>query len=157
MRHGPAEDHSASGRDEDRALTPSGRDRVRDVVKVLSREGELPARLLTSRLVRALQTAEIVALATEGVKMETVRELAPGGDGLALVTRLAHEGATAAMVVGHEPDLSSLVEELLGAQMPTSMDKAMVVALELVAGDAASLRFILEPRSLALAHDHRAP
>jgi phosphohistidine phosphatase SixA len=124
-------------------------------VKVLRREEELPARLLTSRLVRAVQTAEIVALATEGVKLETVHELAPAGDAVALVARLAHEGATTAMVVGHEPDLSSLVEALLDAPMPTPMDKAMVVALELVSGDSASLRFIVEPRSLALVHDHR--
>lgn len=61
MRHGPAEDHAASGRDFDRALTASGRERVRDVARALVEGGEAPLVILTSPLVRALQTAEIVA------------------------------------------------------------------------------------------------
>jgi phosphohistidine phosphatase len=161
MRHGPAEDHSATGRDEDRMLTPSGRDRVRDVVRVLVREGELPVSILTSKLVRASETAGIVALAMKAAGRDgapvTAHDLAPGGNGLGLVKRLVAEGRDAPMVVGHEPDLSSLVETLLAAPMPVAMDKAMVVALELGDADVVTLRFILDPRSLELVHDARAP
>jgi phosphohistidine phosphatase len=159
MRHGPAEDHSATGRDEVRALTASGRDRVCDVVRVLVREGELPGRLLTSSLVRASQTAEIVAIAMEAAgkdgKTETAHALAPGGKQLGLVRRLQTDGGPAAMIVGHEPDLSSSIEQLLGHPLPLPMDKAMVVALELE-GDVATLRFILEPYALTLVHDQRS-
>ena len=35
MRHGPAEDDSPTGRDADRALTTSGRDRTRSVARAL--------------------------------------------------------------------------------------------------------------------------
>jgi phosphohistidine phosphatase len=157
MRHGPAEDHAASGRDEDRALTPSGRERVRGVARMLASERELPSRILTSRLVRATQTAEIVSVAQMkagiDVPLETVKDLAPGGDNLALVEQLKAEGPRSAMLVGHEPDLSTLVDELLGAPMPLSMDKGMVVALEV--GEGVALRFIVDARTLAILHDHR--
>ena len=59
MRHGPAEDHHAAG-DAARALTTSGRERVRQVAELLVTEGEAPKHIVSSPLVRALQTAEIV-------------------------------------------------------------------------------------------------
>jgi len=159
MRHGPAEDHAPTGRDEDRALTSKGRDRVRSVARWLVEAGELPGRILTSRLVRAAQTGEIVSTTAAGTGkgpgMEVAGELAPGGHGLALVRRLHAAADHAPMLVGHEPDLSSLVERLLGESMPVPMDKGMVVALELGKGDSAKLRFILEPRGVVILHDRR--
>jgi len=160
MRHGPAEDQSATGRDEDRALTTPGRERVRGVVRLLLGEGEMPARVLASRLVRAQQTADLVVAAAKAGgwrgATETVPELAPGGRGVELVRALFVAGAVAPMVVGHEPDLTALVERLLDAALPAPMDKAMVVALEVHADGPATLRFIIEPRNPALLHDGRA-
>ena len=84
MRHGPAEDQAASGIDEDRALSTPGRERVRAVAKILTAEGEEPAQVVTSPLVRAVQTAEIVAIATKlsdrGGTVTVLRDLAPGGE-----------------------------------------------------------------------------
>lgn len=160
MRHGPAEDQSATGRDEDRALTPSGRDRVRGVAGWLVKRGELPGRIVTSRLVRAAQTADIVqsAMSAAGtqVGIETAREMAPGGSSFELVQgfREGGEAVDSRMVVGHEPDLSQLVERLVGEAMHVGMDKAMVVALELE-GEKVSLRWILDPRSLEIVPDPR--
>jgi phosphohistidine phosphatase SixA len=62
------------------------------------------------------------------------------------------------MVVGHEPDLSHLVSELLGRRMPVPMEKSMVVGLHLADMPAlgrARLRFILDPKELAWLHDGR--
>jgi phosphohistidine phosphatase len=159
MRHGAAEDHAASGMDGDRALTSSGRERVRAVAKALADAGEVPLAIVTSPLVRAVQTAEIVALVTKlGDRDGTVsvrREVAPGGTSAHLVRTLAGDGAKRVMVVGHEPDLSGLVSELLGS-FGRAFDKAMVVGLYLPAdGGRARLRFILEPKALRLDPDHR--
>ena len=132
MRHGPAEEQAASGLDGDRALTSAGRERVRNVAKALSLAGEEPARIVTSPLVRAVQTAEIVAIVTKlgerDGSVEVRREMAPGGDGAELAHRLAAEGAKRVMVVGHEPDLSAMLVALLGS-FSRPFDKAMVVAL----------------------------
>ena len=178
MRHGPAEDTSQTGRDGDRALTIEGRDRTRAVARALAAEGEAPLTIVSSPLVRALQTAEIVAAVTDVEKrvreakdaggapgaVEIRREMAPGGDALGLVLELARSGRKRAMVVGHEPDLSMLVARLAGHHPPQGMLKSMVVGIKVDAspGDASSdagagrddsrmhtaLRFVLDPKTL---------
>ncbi len=174
MRHGPAEDVAPTGRDADRALTPSGRERVREVAKLLSAEKEEPLVVLSSPLVRALQTAEIVANVTKlderAVKedaalsgtVEVRGEMAPGKDAEALVWELAQRGKKRVMIVGHEPDLSMLVADLVGNVLPEGMLKAMVVGLKLtpkasedrreVEGRAfdARLLFVLQPKKLVV-------
>jgi len=154
MRHGSAEDHSESGIDGDRALTPAGRERVRAVAKVLVDANEEPMHIVTSPLVRAVQTAEIVALVTRlgdrGGVLEVRRDLAPGGDAVSLVRRLAHEGKKRVLLAGHEPDCSGLVAALVEG-FGRSFDKAMVVGLHVPdQGPGARLRFILDPKKLEL-------
>jgi phosphohistidine phosphatase len=159
LRHGPAEDHAPSGIDADRALTSSGRDRVRDVAKALVDADETPLTIITSPLVRCVQTSEIVAIATklshrDGM-VETRRELAPGGDSISLARLFASESRARILFCGHEPDLSHLVSTLLGERMIVPMQKAMVVGLQLPATGNAKLRFILDPKTLAFDPDGR--
>lgn len=161
MRHGTAEDEAASGRDADRALTTSGRDRTRSVARALVTENEAPLTIVSSPLVRALQTAEIVASVTELEKregasgvVEVRRELAPGGDGLGLVAEMVRSGRKRVMVVGHEPDLSTLVSSLIGRVPEQGMLKSMVVGIKVdaaaegSAGLTSAFRFVLDPKSL---------
>lgn len=158
MRHGPAEDEAPDGLDSSRALTIAGRERVRQVGKALDAIGESPKVVVSSPLVRALQTAEIVhqALAVPGA-VEATRALAPRGPAIDLVRGAAASGRRRLMVVGHEPDLSLLVAQLLGAPLSHGFMKAMIVSLRVTPGDAgeASLRFVLEPKTLQLLVDHR--
>ncbi len=156
MRHGPAEDDSPTGRDADRALMASGRERVRAVAKALVDGDEAPALILSSPLVRALQTAEIVAaVAKVEAPVEVRREMEPSGRALALIDELFAAKRKRVMLVGHEPDLSILVERLAGEGPAAGMQKAMVVGMKLAAdesggsGWAATLRFVLDPKSLA--------
>jgi phosphohistidine phosphatase len=172
MRHGPAEDDSVTGRDADRALTPAGRERVTAVAKALVEAGEIPFAILSSPLVRAVETAEIVAEVThlarrarEDAKaqlggatggIEVRRELGMGTEKLPLLAELVRAGRKRVMIVGHEPDLSMLVMSLVGPALHSAgMGKAMVVGAKLspdprVAGleFRSTLRFILEPKTL---------
>jgi phosphohistidine phosphatase len=176
MRHGPAEDQSDSGLDGDRALTASGRERVRAVAKLLVDLGEAPLAVITSPLVRAVQTAEIVAVVTQlgqgHGSVEVRREMSPSGDTSSLVDALLAEGRKRAMVVGHEPDLGELVTALLGKNsFRRAFEKAMVVGLHVSvasgvagaiepaapAGRRSRLRFILDPKALRLDPDARTP
>jgi phosphohistidine phosphatase len=158
MRHGPAEDYAETGRDEDRSLTEKGRERVRAVARLLALRGELPGRIVTSPLVRAAQTAEIAAIVFKAAgwagPVVTDARLAAGRATAESVGAIAVQSGDAPMVVGHEPDLSSLLAELLGAPLPVPMDKAMVVALEGVDASAASLRFIVEPKTPEVLFQH---
>lgn len=154
MRHGPAEDDSPTGRDADRALTPQGRDRTRSVARALVDDGEAPLAIVSSPLVRALQTAEIVAAIAGVDAVEVRREMAPAGDSLSLVGELVSAGRKRVMVVGHEPDVSMLVLRLAGRSPDHGMAKAMVVGLRCETNAAADrgieskLRFVLEPKAL---------
>lgn len=151
MRHGPAEDYAASGRDFDRALTGSGKDRVRAVAQRLVEMDEAPKLIVASPLVRAQQTADIVAKEIRLGAIETERDLAPGGDGVTFVRSAATLGRKRLMVVGHEPDLSDLVTQLLGAPFGFDMLKAMVVGLRITPGEKAEMRFVLDPKTLEIA------
>jgi phosphohistidine phosphatase len=176
MRHGPAEDQSDSGQDGDRALTPSGRERVRAVANLLVELDEAPVTIITSPLVRAVQTAEIIAVVTQRAQakgmVEVRREMSPSGGPAELVGRLVTEGRKRTLIVGHEPDLSELVATLLGKDsFRRSFDKAMVVGLHVTSlsnpassraarpakGIRTKLRFILDPKALRLDPDVRTP
>jgi phosphohistidine phosphatase len=159
MRHGPAEEAAPSGIDADRALTSAGRNRVHDVARELTAAGEEPLHIVTSPLVRAVQTAEIVAIVTKlgdrRGSVEVRRDVAPGGDSVKLAYRLAAEGAKRVMLVGHEPDLSALLATLLG-DFSHPFEKAMVVAIHPVAaGTRSKLRFVLDPKLLKLQTEPR--
>jgi phosphohistidine phosphatase len=173
MRPGPAEDQSSSGQDGDRALTASGRERVRAVAKVLVDVEEVPLAIITSPLVRAVQTAEVVAMVTRVGQgkgsVEVRREMSPSGNAAALVNSLVAEGRKRAMIVGHEPDLGDLVTTLLeDGSFRRGFEKAMVVGLQVAvpatrqgqlsaeAGRRTRLRFVLDPKALRLDPDLRA-
>jgi phosphohistidine phosphatase len=156
MRHGPAEDQAPTGRDFDRKLTSSGRARTEIAAQELGR-WELPKRVVSSPLVRTIETAEVV-IAALGLpfEFETREELAPGGDSLRLLGELALQGAKRVVLIGHEPDVSTLTASLL----PTwsrSFDKSMIVGLELDRAalahrtkdaSSAKLRFVIDPKRL---------
>lgn len=148
MRHGPAEDQAASLRDFDRALTQSGRGVVAKVARVLREKGALPTRMLSSPLVRARETAEIVvehAVPTLSIEIES--EIGPGGDLRGLL--LSHASQLGApMFVGHEPDVSSVTAQLTGS-LGSGFDRAMIAAIDLEAGARASLAWILDPRTMS--------
>ena len=176
MRHGPAADDSPSGRDADRALTAAGRERVAAVAQALFDNGEAPFAILSSPLVRAVETAEIVSevthlarraredqkakLAGATGEIEIRRELGMGTEKLPLLAELVRAKRKRVMIVGHEPDLSMLVMSLVGKELESGMGKGMVVGVKLtkdpgVAGleFRSSLRFVLEPKSLSWQRD----
>src|SRR5215475_10213162 len=100
--------------DEERWLTDKGRGVARKVGERLRDEGHAPDAIVTSPLVRAVQTAELVGrgLKYKGV-VEVLAELAPDGSIGAAAAALAERGGLV-MVVGHEPGISALASHLAG-------------------------------------------
>ena len=118
MRHGIAVVRGADFADDSkRPLTPEGKKKVKEIASGLKRLGVSLDWVVTSPLVRALETAEIVAETLgPNLPMDFCDALRPGGSAEALVTFLAkYPNRKRVLVAGHEPDLGSLAVRLIGA------------------------------------------
>ena len=123
IRHAIAEDKEAfaeSGRDDDqRPLTQAGRGKMRRAAQGLRVVAGRVALLASSPLVRARETAEIVAPELGASRVEIVEALRPDQSYDELVKWLrSHsmpndDGDRVVAVVGHEPHLSGLVTWLM--------------------------------------------
>ena len=119
MRHGIAVDRGTSGYAENakRPLTPEGKNKTRLIAKGLIRLGLDLDWIVSSPLVRAVETAGLVSEELETrVPIDLCDALAPGGSAESLISYLAKQvNRRRVMVVGHEPDLSDLAARLMGA------------------------------------------
>lgn len=119
IRHARAEDRSgsfSSKRDADRRLTDDGRKDMRKAAKGLHEVAPAIDALATSPLVRARETAEIVAKVFGLREVTELALLAPASEHEALIAWLTEHPADATVaIVGHEPDLSSFASLLIGA------------------------------------------
>jgi phosphohistidine phosphatase len=117
LRHGIAVDpESWSGDDADRPLTREGRDRMEREAKAIARLSLDLDRIVTSPLLRAKETAEIVAERLEMQNKISEDSRLAGGFGtepLRAILR-AHAGASAIMLVGHEPSMSATIGHAIG-------------------------------------------
>jgi phosphohistidine phosphatase len=117
VRHAQAEDAGTwPGADADRPLTEKGRARMERAAKALAALDLGIDALVTSPLLRAKQTAAIVAKRLgHATRLREDARLADGF-GLALLHAILveHGDASAVMLVGHEPSMSRLVAELAG-------------------------------------------
>lgn len=115
LRHGKAEDSNPGG-DTARALVEKGRRQARDAGILLKSSGLLPEIVLTSPLVRARQTAEEFCNAA-GIPGPVVQSwLASGMIPQTTLTELVgFREFSRVAIVGHEPDISGLLQWILGA------------------------------------------
>jgi phosphohistidine phosphatase len=134
IRHGEAGDDAP--RDELRSLTMRGRATVARVGRALRRRGGDFSLIASSPLVRALQTAEIIATGVGyGGRVIVNEVLVPEGRvsrALAWLGTLESEDSVA--LVAHEPILSSLAGALLGAERFPALRKGEALRLRLPEG-----------------------
>jgi len=159
IRHAIAEDReefALSGRDDRfRPLTPRGRRRMRRAAGGLRVVVPDIALLAASPLVRAVQTADVLAEVYGGVERDTWSELSPGVGPSRLVDRLRSfhvEGGPVA-VVGHEPDLGELVSWLLSGRVSSFVElkkgSACLLGFEGDPGpERARLHWLMQPGQL---------
>jgi phosphohistidine phosphatase len=116
IRHAQAVPQGSGIADADRPLTPEGERRFRAAARGLARLLPSPDALLTSPLLRARQTAALAASAWTGIEPVVEPALASGSVD-AILAALEHRPREATIaLVGHEPTVSSLVAELVGAR-----------------------------------------
>ncbi len=115
LRHGKAEDGSAEGGDEARRLTMKGAEEILGVGLWMAAQGLTFDLIAASPLVRAQETAAIIAGVLEYKKKPASWDvLAPGGEPDAVCHAISRHGKSSAiLLVGHEPLLSSLISRII--------------------------------------------
>jgi phosphohistidine phosphatase len=147
IRHAEAGDDAP--RDEERALTDRGRTDCRRVGRALARRGVKFAAVISSPLVRAVQTAEIVLAALDQRVRVTVSDSllpeARPGEVVTLLGSLASKKSVA--LVAHEPILSGVAAALLGLPRYPSLRKAEALRIRLPDGPGrtGTLRWRIDP------------
>lgn len=133
VRHGIAAERGKEWPDDTaRPLTHKGAARMREIAAGLADLGVELDLILTSPLVRARQTAEVLKEGLGGsVPLEETTVLAPGGSPAALIDRLkSAKRAERIALVGHEPDLGQLAAFLIGARAPLVFKKGGVCRID---------------------------
>lgn len=138
LRHAKAQDRSELLADMDRSLTDKGRQQARQVGHWLARQQLLPDLILSSPYPRAWQTAALCQQAAEcDCRCEQQAWLAHG-------TALSEQAAALAallptlpahtLLVGHEPEFSLLLADLLAiAPKQLTVRKASLWCVEITA------------------------
>lgn len=139
VRHAAAVERTSGVPEEWRYLTPEGRAFFRKTAKTVLKKGIEPNLIITSPLLRAVQTADILAETISHIgPLIVADELAPGFDMAALERLLdAYRSVDELVLVGHEPDLSRIIAALLSIEGGFNFKKGGVVKLKV---DPAGLR-----------------
>jgi phosphohistidine phosphatase len=149
IRHGEAGDDAP--RDEARSLTLRGRASVTRVGRALRRRGGDFTLIVSSPLVRAVQTAEIVAAAVGyGGRLVVSEALEPEARVSRTVAWLATlEGEDSVALCAHEPILSSLAGALLRVDRFAALRKGEALRLRLPEGPGhpGELRWRIDPET----------
>jgi phosphohistidine phosphatase len=140
LRHGDAEPHGTRP-DAERRLTAHGEDQARTAGVALARLQVDFDAILFSPKTRARQTAELAAVQWSEEQRARLSVHPP----LAELAGLTADGRL--LLVGHEPDLSSIAGDLTGARIDLKKGGLAVVRLEGAGGE---LTVLLRPRELAL-------
>jgi phosphohistidine phosphatase len=147
--------------DDDRPLTPEGIHKFRLAARGLKSLGPTPERIVSSPLVRARQTAEILrdAMAPD-LELTIEPHLEPGGDFDATARALLEHPEETIAIVGHEPHVSGFTAFLLtgGDSRADLVFKKGAAALVTFPGrveaGAGTLSWLIQPGALrALAGD----
>lgn len=118
MRHAQA-DSSFQGADFDKPLTEEGKQHQTVVANYLEMKGWLPERILTSPLLRARQTAQIIANKNSHVVIDPVEALGEYFDSEEIIQALDRHNLQCQAVIGHAPTLGYLIAKLIGR--PTTL------------------------------------
>jgi phosphohistidine phosphatase len=154
IRHGIAEQTASGAKGQDdalRELTKAGKQKMRRAAEGLAKVVPEIDRIASSPLIRAAQTAEILADAYEGVKTVQIAALSPRKPPAQLVEWLnAHPGDATVALVGHEPHLSTFLCWLLTGLQESFVElkkggMAMIEIASPVTAGRAKLLWLLKP------------
>ena len=132
LRHGDALE-TPFYKDFDRPLSDLGRRQIQSVAHFLEAARISPRLILTSPLVRARQTCEMIAESLNAVDTITTDALRSGADSVEALKEINAHEVESMLLIGHEPQLSGLVSLLTGGdeQFRVEMKKASLACVEI--------------------------
>jgi phosphohistidine phosphatase len=154
IRHAVAEERGDEWPDDaKRPLSDDGASRMRKAARGLDRLGVTLDVVVTSPLVRAKQTAELVAAAMNPrPPIVTAESLAPGGTYQEVVTDLEKQSRrTRIAIVGHEPGIGEFAARLVGSRHSLEFKKGAVCRIDVDAlppSGPGDMRWLLTPKIL---------
>jgi phosphohistidine phosphatase len=139
--------------DNKRPLTERGIARFREGLAALKTLDVAIDEIFTSPLVRAKQTADLLAAGVSGKPpVKLLDALAPGHTATQVMTQLARAAKRRRIaLVGHEPDLGELAAHLIGAQRAILIKKGGICRIDvgsLTSRRAGSLIWFATPKML---------
>jgi phosphohistidine phosphatase len=139
--------------DTKRPLTERGISRFKEAVAGLKPLEAAIDEIFTSPLVRAKQTADLLAAGIDGrPTVKILDALAPGHSPATVMAQLAKEAKRRRIaLVGHEPDLGELAAYLIGARRPLPFKKGGMCRIDVAAltsKPAGSLVWFVTPKLL---------
>ena len=139
--------------DAKRPLTERGMSRFKEGIGGLTSLDSAIDEIFTSPLVRAKQTADLLAAGIEGrPTVKLLDALAPGYAPAALMAQLAKAAKRRRIaLVGHEPDLGELAAYLIGARRPLPFRKGGMCRIDvggLTSKRAGALIWFVTPKVL---------
>jgi phosphohistidine phosphatase len=155
VRHAIAEERGDRFPDDSlRPLSAKGIERFQKVARGLRALDVSFDRILTSPLVRARQTADILAQEVEGrPDVLEVRGLVPDGTFEDMCAALeACRGLSSIALVGHEPSIGKVAARLLGLRVPLEFKKGAICRVDvdtLPPAGPGSLRWFAWPKMVA--------
>ncbi len=150
LRHGIAEEASAGKADEERALTSEGHAEMKQIARGLEEAFPKALAIYSSPLLRATQTALWVSKGYRSrLKLHTVGALRPAATTAEFRDFIDGIQERRAIIVGHEPNLSTIVMQLIGLSTGrVELQKGGCYGVRLRADGDAALEWLLSPRIL---------
>ncbi len=150
LRHAIAEARRQGRPDATRALTPSGRRKLRAVLSRARDAGVSPAVILTSPYTRAKETAHAAAEILGCRKVVITKALLPTSSPARAWREISEIDAPSTLVAGHEPLLSQFVAFLLNCPgFRLDLKKGALVRLDVAVSEARPagiLKWLLTPK-----------
>ena len=139
--------------DNKRPLTERGMDRFKEVVAGLAWLDVVVDEIMSSPLVRAKQTASLLASGLTGKPpVKLLESMAPGHAPAALLQELARVAKRKRIaLVGHEPDLGELAGHLIGTRRAIPFKKVGACRIDiesLTSRRPGELQWFLQPKAL---------
>jgi phosphohistidine phosphatase len=152
VRHGLAEERGAKWPDDaKRPLSADGMSRMKKSARGLDRVDVKFDVILTSPLLRARQTADILSVEMDGhPPVVTIDSLAPGATAAALAADLEKQARKSRIaLVGHEPGIGELAARLVGSRHPIEFKKGAIARIDIEQippSGPGDLRWMLPPK-----------